>query len=137
MLPTPPLSDTKPSTGPDTEEIILRPLFLPEVSATVNNPVVYLFFRFCAERHAMYDRRMAGAARDKLTEDETMRSMHIGNVFRELDPGGITIGKNVLNVGEQTVEEVVCELSSRKADNNSSHDAVQHVLQIGDLGSPL
>lgn len=57
----------------------------------------------------MYDRRVAGVERDKLTADETMQSLHIGNVYRELDPGGANILKNALNVGDQSREEVVCE----------------------------
>lgn len=95
--------------GEDLEPATLEPLCLPPVETQVDNHWVYLFFRFCAERHAMYDRREAGVARDKLTTDETMTATHIGNVYRQLDPSSSMMANDIIGAGDQSVEEVCCE----------------------------
>lgn len=81
----------------------------------VDNHWVYLFYRFCAERHEMYYRRAAGVARDALTSDETMKSVHIGNVFRQLDPSSLMMRDKIIADGDQSVDEVCCEFASRPA----------------------
>lgn len=92
--------------GEDLEPATLTPLCLPPVDCKVDNHWVYLFFRFSAERHAMYTRHKAGVARDKLTDDETMTSIHIGNVYRQLDPSSAKMRDKIIGVGDQSVEEV-------------------------------
>ncbi|WWC69075.1 uncharacterized protein I206_103011 [Kwoniella pini CBS 10737] len=96
------------------EKAILTPLILhgkAPVETTVNNHWVYLFFRFCAERHKMYERRtFENIPRDQLTKDETMSKMHIGNVFRQLDPSSKMIRDNILGKGDQSVKEVCFRL---------------------------
>lgn len=82
---------------------------LEPIPATVDNRVVCLFYRFCAERHAMFERGEAGAARDALTDDDCMMNMRVGNVFRQLDRGSLNMLTNVISVGDQSHTEVVCE----------------------------
>lgn len=91
------------------EPAVLEPQCLPPVETTVDNHWIYLFFRFCAERHEMYGRREAGCPREQLSQDETMMSIHIGNVFRQLDPSSSKIRANIIEVGDQSPEEVCCE----------------------------
>jgi hypothetical protein len=50
-----------------------------------------------------------GVPRAELTEDETMRKEHIGNVYRDLDPGSRRMKENIIPNGEQTNEEICCE----------------------------
>jgi hypothetical protein len=92
--------------GKDLETATLTPLCMDPVECKVDNHWVNLFFRFCAERHAMYTRRAAGVARDKLTDDETMTSIHIGNIYRQLDPSSAKLHNKIIGVGDQSVEEV-------------------------------
>ncbi|WRT67519.1 uncharacterized protein IL334_004491 [Kwoniella shivajii] len=105
--------NTTPLLGKPTsfkEPAILRPQGLPQVETTVDDHWTYLFFRFCAERHKMYDRRQAGIPRDQLTKDETMSKEHIGNVFRQLDPSSKNIGIDIIGKGDQSHEEVCFRL---------------------------
>ncbi|GMK54513.1 hypothetical protein CspeluHIS016_0110990 [Cutaneotrichosporon spelunceum] len=92
--------------GKDFEPTTLHPLCLAPIDCQVDNHWVYLFFRFCAERHAMYTRRAAGVDRGKLTEDETMKAIHIGNVYRHLDPSSVKVHDNIIGKGDQSLEEV-------------------------------
>ncbi|BEI87912.1 uncharacterized protein CcaverHIS019_0106300 [Cutaneotrichosporon cavernicola] len=94
------------AVGRDLEPVTLKPLCLKPVQCKVDNHWVYLFFRFCAERHAMYTRRAAGVARHKLTNDETMKAIHIGNVYRQLDPSSANMRNNIIGKGDQSVGEV-------------------------------
>ena len=91
------------------EEVILVPHGLAPIHTAVDPHWLYLFFRFCSERHTMQDKREAGVPRDKLSEDETMRKSFVGNVYRELDRGSVRVEDEVIGVGEQSVEEVCCE----------------------------
>jgi len=50
-----------------------------------------------------------GVPRAELTEDETMKKEHIGNVYRDLDPGSRRMKENIIPNGEQTNEEICCE----------------------------
>lgn len=95
--------------GGNLEPALLEPQCLPPVETTVDNHWTYLFFRFCAERHEMYGRREAGCPRDQLSKDETMMSIHIGNVFRQLDPSSSKMRTKIIEVGDQSPEEVCCE----------------------------
>ncbi|WWC60707.1 uncharacterized protein I303_103283 [Kwoniella dejecticola CBS 10117] len=96
------------------EKATLTPLELhgkAPVETTVDNHWVYLFFRFCAERHKMYERRkFESVPRDQLTKDETMSSMHIGNIYRQLDPSSTNIRENIMGKGDQSVKEVCFRL---------------------------
>lgn len=94
------------------EWAVSEPHGLPAIKTAVDNHWLYVFFRFCAERHSMEAKREAGVERDDLTLDETMRNMRVGNVFRELDSGSRAIRDSVILVGEQTIEEVCCESSN-------------------------
>lgn len=93
----------------DLEPATLKPQCLPPVETQIDNHWVYLFFRFCHERHAMYDRREVGAPRDQLTKDKTMTIIHIGNVYRQLDPSSGKMRTNIIDIGDQSAEEVCCE----------------------------
>ncbi|KAK6903339.1 hypothetical protein I203_108604 [Kwoniella mangroviensis CBS 8507] len=99
-----------PDPNPMTEPALLLPHGLQPVETTVDNHWVYLFFRFCAERHKMYNRRLAGVPRDQLTEDETMSKVHIGNVYRQLDPSSRNIRENIIGKGDQTPQEICFRL---------------------------
>ena len=70
---------------------------------------VYLYFRFCAERHRMWVKRSQGVPRVDQTKDECMRSTFVGNVFRELDPGGERDRRLCVDRGEMSNEELCCE----------------------------
>ncbi|WVQ69674.1 uncharacterized protein L199_007894 [Kwoniella botswanensis] len=96
--------------NPMKEPALLLPHGLQPVETAVDNHWVYLFFRFCAERHKMYNRRLAGVPRDQLTEDETMSKVHIGNVYRQLDPSSRNIRENIIGKGDQSPQEVCFRL---------------------------
>lgn len=108
------------------EFAVLEPHGLPAIKTAVDNHWLYVFFRFCAERHSMEAKREAGVERDDLTLDEAMRNMRVGIVFRELDSGSRAIRDSVILVGEQTIEEVCCEFSQ-------THDFVSKLLPLSQL----
>lgn len=95
--------------SPKTEATLLKPLHFDPVDAQVNNHWVYFFYRFCSERHDMYDRRQADVPRDQLSKDYTMTNTHIGNVYRQLDAGSLHMKTVTIANGDQSAEEVVCE----------------------------
>ncbi|WVW82666.1 hypothetical protein I302_104677 [Kwoniella bestiolae CBS 10118] len=103
-------SKSTPRINPMKEPATLLPQGYQPVQTTVDNHWVYLFFRFCAERHKMYNRRREGVTRDQLTEDDTMSRRHIGNVFRQLDPSSKNIKENIIGRGDQSPEEVCFRL---------------------------
>ncbi|KAL1410986.1 hypothetical protein Q8F55_001929 [Vanrija albida] len=92
--------------SPKTEDTVLKPLHYPPVDVEVQNYWVYFFYRFCAERHHMYDRRQSGVARNKLSADYTMTNTHIGNVYRQLDGGSQRMRTSIIPNGDQSAEEV-------------------------------
>lgn len=94
--------------GENVEEAYLEPHGLVPLTTPVNNHFMYIFFRFCAERHRMFNLRNEGVPRDQLTEDETMKKEHIGNVYRELDSGSLRMGDLIIPVGDQSNEEICC-----------------------------
>lgn len=96
-----------------TETALLTPHGLPPLSTQINNHWIYVFFRFCAERHRMQVKRQNGIPRDQLSEDETMRKTFVGNVFRELDAGSARMKEKIIPVGEQSNEEICCECGVR------------------------
>lgn len=87
----------------------LTPQGLPPLTVPLNLPALFLLFRFAAERHRMYESRQNGVPRDRLTEDEGLRRMFVGNVFRELDRGSVRVREEVVGKGEMSLEEVCCE----------------------------
>ncbi|KAK4689562.1 hypothetical protein P7C73_g544, partial [Tremellales sp. Uapishka_1] len=89
-----------------TEPAMLLPHGLSPVTTTVSNHWAYLFYRFCAERHRIFCKKADGVAREDLTEDETLSSTRVGNVFRELDAGSIKMRDDIINVGDQSHEEI-------------------------------
>ena len=125
------------------EEALLIPHGLKPFTVPINPYPLYLLFRFIKHRHEMYERRRAGAPRDRLTDDETMKGMIVGNVFRELDRGSIRFKEEVLGVGDQSLEEVCCELTQSFAQRvvYSRFGAVIRIInggQKGDLeGQPI
>jgi hypothetical protein len=48
-------------------------------------------------------------SRDNLTKDECMKSLHIGNVYRQLDPSSRNMAERIIEVGDQGHVEVCCE----------------------------
>lgn len=112
-------SDLEPEQDPEDlldtsspETAILSPHGFQELETPINNHYLYVFFRFCAERHRMTVKREdEGVARDALTEDECMYKERVGNIFRELDPGSKRINDVIMGVGDQSYEEVCCESS--------------------------
>lgn len=112
-------SDLEPEQDPEDlldtsppETAILSPHGFQEIETPINNHYLYVFFRFCAERHRMTVKREdEGVARDALTEDECMYKERVGNIFRELDPGSKRIKDIIMGVGDQSYEEVCCESS--------------------------
>lgn len=113
----PPLPETTPArrrhaetSAQSTDEYAdLEPHGLPAVSTLIDNHWVYIFFRFCAERHRMQDLRDSGVPRGELTTDETMRKERAGNVFRELDPGSKMMKTQIVGLGDQSHVEICCE----------------------------
>lgn len=93
----------------EAEPSLLRPYEMEPVPVTVNNHWVYIFFRFCVERHKMHGLRQSGVPRDALTEDATMKSVHVGNVFRQIDPSSMNMSKEIIGVGDQSRDEVCCK----------------------------
>lgn len=104
-----PADDDHLDTSPP-EFATLTPHGLGEVTTQINNHFVYLFYRFCAERHNMTVLRGEGVARDSLTEDECMRKERVGNVYRELDPSSKRLVDDIIAKGDQANEEICCEL---------------------------
>lgn len=113
-LPTPAASTSTPFPLDEediTEYATLSPQGLQPFSTPINNHFVYLFFRFCAERHRMQERREAGVPKGELSEDETMTKMFVGNVFRELDRGSLRMTDEIMAEGDQSIEEVCCKFT--------------------------
>jgi hypothetical protein len=87
----------------------LTPHGLGEVTTQINNHYLYVFYRFCAERHQMTVMRNNGVPRDSLTDDECMKKERVGNIYRELDPSSKRLVEDVIGKGDQTNEEICCE----------------------------
>ncbi|ORY26783.1 hypothetical protein BCR39DRAFT_249944 [Naematelia encephala] len=102
--PSPEPSVTADATSA-VEQSTLLPHCLPPVETTVALHWVYLFYRFCAERHQMWEKREAGVPRDELSTDETMQKTFVGNVFRELDAGSKKM-QGIIDTGDQSHEEI-------------------------------
>jgi hypothetical protein len=96
--------DTSPA-----EYATLTPHGLGEVTTQINNHYLYVFYRFCAERHQMTVMRNNGVPRDSLTDDECMNKERVGNIYRELDPSSKRLVDDVIGKGDQTNEEICCE----------------------------
>jgi len=92
----------------------LTPHGLGEVTTQINNHYLYVFYRFCAERHQMTVMRNNGVPRDSLTEDECMKKERVGNIYRELDPSSKRLVDDVVGKGDQTNEEICCESPDSK-----------------------
>jgi len=104
-----PSDDDHLDTSPP-EYAVLNPHGLGEVTTPINNHYLYVFYRFCAERHLMTVMRNSGVPRDSLTEDECMKKERVGNIYRELDPSSKRLVADVVGKGDQTNEEICCEL---------------------------
>jgi len=103
-----PSDDDHLDTSPP-EYATLTPHGLGEVTTQINNHYLYVFYRFCAERHQMTVMRNNGVPRDSLTEDECMKKERVGNIYRELDPSSKRLDQDVIGKGDQTNEEICCE----------------------------
>ena len=103
-----PSDDADLDTSPP-EYAILSPHGLGEVTTQINNHYLYVFYRFCAERHQMTVMRNNGVPRDSLTEDECMKKERVGNIYRELDPSSKRLVADVVGKGDQTNEEICCK----------------------------
>jgi hypothetical protein len=104
--------DIEPSVAPSASpRTVLHLHGLPDVETTVNEHWIYVFFRFIAERHRMHERRESGVPRSECSQDETMRKTFVGNVFRELDRGSVKVREEIMEQGDQSLEEVCCECS--------------------------
>jgi hypothetical protein len=103
-----PSEDDHLDTSPP-EYATLTPHGLGEVTTQINNHYLYVFYRFCAERHKMTTMRNNGVPRDSLTEDECMKKERVGNIYRELDPSSKRSVEDVIGKGDQTNEEICCE----------------------------
>ena len=97
------------------EYATLTPHGLGEVTTQINNHYLYVFYRFCAERHQMTVMRNNGVPRDSLTTDECMKKERVGNIYRELDPSSKRLVEDVIGKGDQTNEEICCESTSASA----------------------
>lgn len=109
----PPKATSKRKAGKSrrtaTEYATLEPHGLAPVETEIDNHWMYVFFRFCAERHRMQEKRDSGVPRDKLSDDETMQKSFIGNVFRELDAGSKNMKGKIMAIGDQSHEEICCK----------------------------
>ena len=103
-----PSEDDHLDTSPP-EYATLTPHGLGEVTTQINNHYLYVFYRFCAERHQMTVMRNNGVPRDSLTDDECMKKERVGNIYRELDPSSKRLVEDVIGKGDQTNEEICCE----------------------------
>jgi hypothetical protein len=103
-----PSEDDHLDTSPP-EYATLSPHGLGEVTTQINNHYLYIFYRFCAERHQMTVMRNNGVPRDSLTDDECMKKERVGNIYRELDPSSKRLVDDVIGKGDQTNEEICCE----------------------------
>jgi hypothetical protein len=99
--------ETDAQTG--EEYATLHPHGLEEVRTKIDNHWMYVFFRFCAERCRMQELRNSGVPRDQLSNDETMKKEHIGNIYREMDPGSKRMKEEIIANGDQSHEEICCE----------------------------
>ena len=108
-----------------TEPATLLPLGLAPVHTTIDLFWTYLYFRFVAERHRMYERRQEGISRNELSQDETMTKTYLGNVYRQLDPGSISLRDQVIMVGDMSNQEVCCEFLKLLGDVTTLSRAVQ------------
>lgn len=90
---------------------VLEPQHLPQVKTTAQQKWIYTFFRWCAERHKVYERRLndPSLSRWDSSSDILMRTGVYGNVFRQLDRGSLYIKQEVLGKGIQTHEEMCCK----------------------------
>lgn len=93
------------------EYATLQPHGLGEVTTKIDNHWMYVFFRFCAERHRMQELRDSGVPRDQLSKDETMQKEHIGNIYREMDAGSKRMKEEIIAKGDQSHEEICYEFS--------------------------
>ncbi|ORX36963.1 hypothetical protein BD324DRAFT_627842 [Kockovaella imperatae] len=92
---------------PGNPVITLHPQGASSVTLHLDEYWVFLFFRFCAERHRMQVRRTyEGVAREALSQDETMQKTFVGNVFRELDAGSVRNRELIIGKGDQSHEEI-------------------------------
>lgn len=57
----------------------------------------------------MLELRDSGVPRDQLSNDETMKKEHIGNIYREMDPGSKRMKEEIIANGDQSHEEICCE----------------------------
>lgn len=72
---------------------MLEPQCLPPVETSVDNHCTYLF--------------AGGVSREQLSQDETMMPIHIGNVFRQLDPSSSKIRTTNIEVEDHSPEVVL------------------------------
>jgi hypothetical protein len=103
-----PIDEDHLDTSPP-EFATLTPHGFGEVETQVNNHYVYLFYRFCAERHKMTVIRGEGVPGDQLTTDECMKKERVGNVYRDLDPSSRWVVDEIIGKGDQSNEEICCE----------------------------
>jgi hypothetical protein len=123
-----PSEDDHLDTSPP-EYATLTPHGLGEVTTQINNHYLYVFYRFCAERHKMTTMRNNGVPRDSLTEDECMKKERVGNIYRELDPSSKRLVEDVIGKGDQTNEEICCE-SIEYEDERSECERVRVGVQV-------
>lgn len=122
-VPEPPAARRKHmKTDAETGEeyATLQPHGLGEVTTKIDNHWMYVFFRFCAERHRMQELRDIGVPRDQLSKDETMQKEHIGNIYREMDPGSKRMKEEIIANGDQSHEEICCKLNVNTFNNVGS-----------------
>lgn len=93
------------------ERAVLEPQGYRQVETSLDNKWLYTFFRFCAERHKVHERREENPSlgRDELSDDVLLRTGVYGNVFRELDRGSIYFREQIMGKGDQSHEEICCE----------------------------
>lgn len=70
------------------------------------SPVFESYWRFAAERQAMYERRLSGLAAP-WTDDAVLRSFRFTNVFRASDRVSQYLIRNVIYQGDQSPDEVL------------------------------
>lgn len=104
------LPQTTTSQG-GKERAVLEPQGYRQVETSLDNKWLYTFFRFCAERHKVHERREENPSlgRDELSDDLLLRIGVYGNVFRELDRGSIYFREQIMGKGDQSHEEICCE----------------------------
>jgi len=108
----PHLQDVKPEAEfiplDSDPNITLTPHGLPPVQTKLNTKWADVFFRYCAERHMVYEKKAKGLPKEQWTNDEVIQKTRIGNCYSELDRDSEKVKNEVILAGDQSHQEMCC-----------------------------